>query len=211
MNSNNRNALAVNDGMVFETERPLWVGLSMVRDNVNGRNMSMSVSLDRDWLWVRFAMKPSEAYIKELMSNGFTYAGRRKAWHAELNGLVVKLIKKYGAESLDYQKLASYLPAKPPVENLTKGIDLDAPVKDAIKNKQQASVKNVKRTKQASEPVQPAQSNDVLAGVMVKLMEELVMLRREVNELRTQSTPENKPLSTVSYSNGYHVGGIKLG
>lgn len=94
----NTGNLKLNGGEVNEkTEIPLFVGLSNVTDKVNGRNMKMSVSIDRTWLWLRFPDVPSQQYRQTLIGWGFRYSGKRGGWGGEATDFTVNKVRSLGA------------------------------------------------------------------------------------------------------------------
>lgn len=206
MNSNyTLKAMKVNEGNVQASETPLWAGTSKVADAINGRYCAMSVTLDRDWLWVRFSQQPSEGYRKQLTSSGFIYSRKRGGWHAPLSQLVCDKVADWGAITISYHKLASHMPERKPVENLTKHIDLDAPV---VKQSKPQASQPAKKAKPASQPSQDVVTLTMLEK-MTEMMSVIASLQQEIVNLKAQQ-PAIQPLPTTNYSNGYHVGGVSL-
>jgi len=161
----------VNDGTVQDSEQPLWVGMSKVTDDVNGRLVTMSITLDRDWLWVRFSKKASEKYRKQLISAGFIWSNKRQGWHGNVNELACKLMRDFGALTIDHYVLAKSVPPKP-VEKVTGNLDLDAQVEkpESIKKpKKEKQPKTSEKPEKKNEPEpQATPSNDTLTATLLE-------------------------------------------
>lgn len=197
-------SMNVNGKFPLATEIPLWVGVSNVPDNVNGRYLTMSVTKDRDWLWVRFSDKPSEKARKDLESSGFMFSVKRMAWHAEANELVCRKIQSWGAIGITFARISSAMPPRP-VENLTKGIDMDA-----------EPAKQPKLPKQAKQPkAGPVKVDDTtlaMVQALTTMANTIAQMQAKLDALTfQQQQAQPKQPQPTHYSNGYHVGGIKLG
>lgn len=197
-------AMNVNGKSPLATEIPLWAGVSNVPDNVNGRYLTMSVTKDRDWLWVRFSDKPSEKARKELESCGFSFSVKRMAWHAMASELTCNKLQKWGAIGVSFARVASAMPPRP-VENLTKHIDLDAePAKQAKLPKQAKQPK--------AKPVEVDTTTLAMLNALTALTNTVAQLQSKLDAMNFQAQQaQPKQPQPIHYSNGYHVGGLELG
>lgn len=92
--------LVINSGEVSENEVPLWVGPSKVKGK-DSKPLLTSISLERDWLWIRFVVAPHAEYRKWLFTHGFIWSGKREGYHLPASVQSVELLIKMGAVALD--------------------------------------------------------------------------------------------------------------
>lgn len=144
------NSLRVNDGTISDSEVPLFVGLSKVVDKVNGRTMKMAVSLDRDWMWLRFADTPSQQYRNALVNWGFRFSGKRLGWGCEATEFIVNKVRGLGALTVVYTPLAQTRPSTPKVAAILEPVDMDVyppkPTRNGKVNQNRKSPRQVQTT-----------------------------------------------------------------
>ena len=90
-----------NSGEVSKDEAPLWMGYSGVKD-VKGASLIASVTVERDWLWLRFSDKPHSEYRKWLFEKGFIWSGKRGGYHHDNTLKNINTLKQLGAVTLDW-------------------------------------------------------------------------------------------------------------
>ena len=83
--------LKVNDGNVYPTETPVYVGECVLQDERKNRTRT-AISFDRDWLWIRTADKLCDAHRAWLIKHGFMHADKRNGWHNTVSVELLTLV-----------------------------------------------------------------------------------------------------------------------
>jgi hypothetical protein len=164
--------MVMNGAQVMETETPLALGITKIADE-DGHAMVGSLTIERDWLWLRFPKKPIAAHRDALGKKGWVFGGKRGGWHAPVSTILVDTLNKWTSFELN--------PAHVTALSVALVDAHDKRIKDAVDAKRKADIDALK--------ARPA------SNVMAQALANAQAVKRD-------ELPEVKPTTTSAKGNG---------